>query len=115
MRLLSLLAAWAVFGSAYADDWLPVTGEDLQMTSEPKAPKAAAIYLYRQVDRDDEDSSEIIYARIKVLTEEGRKYGNIEIPYIKDREAIREHRRAHHPPGRHASSSSTARSTTSRS
>lgn len=34
----------------YAADWLPVTTEELQLTSEPKAPGAAAIYLYRQVD-----------------------------------------------------------------
>jgi hypothetical protein len=57
MRLYSLLAACAVFGSAYADDWLPVTPEELQMRSEPKAPKVPAIYLYRQVDRDDQRSA----------------------------------------------------------
>ena len=72
-----------------ADEWLPITPEELQMKSEPKAPAAAAIYLYRQVDRDDGTPDELVYERIKVLTEEGRKYGNIEIPYIKDRESIR--------------------------
>lgn len=89
MRLYSLLAACAVFGSAYADDWLPVTPEELQMRSEPKAPKVPAIYLYRQVDRDDEQSDEIIYSRIKVLTEEGRKFADVELSYEKNEESIR--------------------------
>jgi hypothetical protein len=75
--------------SARAEDWLPIVPEELQMKSEPKAPAAAAIYLYRQVDRDDSAPDEIVYERIKVLTDEGRKYANIEIPYVKDREAIR--------------------------
>ena len=35
-----------------AEDWQPVTPEELKMTSEPAAPGAPAIYLYRQVDRD---------------------------------------------------------------
>jgi len=55
------------------------------MTSEPKAPGAPAIYLYRQVDRNDRASAatEYNYLRIKILTEEGRKYANIEIPFDK--------------------------------
>ena len=36
-----------------ADDWLPITPEELKMTGDPKAPGAPAIYLYRQVDRRD--------------------------------------------------------------
>ena len=52
------------------------------MTSEPLAPGAPAIILYRQVDRDDNGhtSHEDNYFRIKILTEEGRKYANVEIP-----------------------------------
>jgi hypothetical protein len=55
------------------------------MTSEPQAPGAAAIILFRQVDRDDNGhtSHEDDYFRIKILTEEGRKYADIEIPYFK--------------------------------
>jgi len=62
---------------------LPVTPEEMRMVSEPKAPGAAALYLYRQVDRDDTESRESQYARIKILTEEGRKYADVEIPFIK--------------------------------
>jgi hypothetical protein len=89
LTFFCLLAAAGALAPARADDWLPVTPEELHMKSEPKAPAAAAIYLYRQVDRNDDDPVDVVYERIKVLTEEGRKYGNIEIPYIKYRESIR--------------------------
>jgi hypothetical protein len=64
----------------------PVSPEDLKLTSEQKAPGAAAIVLYREVDRDDSkaNSVEQNYVRIKVLTEEGRKYADVEIAYEKE-------------------------------
>ena len=63
----------------------PVSPEELKMTSEPLAPGAPAIILYRQVDRDDNGrtSHEDNYIRIKILTEEGRKYGDVEIPFVR--------------------------------
>jgi len=84
--ILSLLAGLNLLCSnqALSADWLPVTTEDLQMTREPKAPGAPAIYLYRQEDRDDTESVDNVYVRLKILTEEGRKYGDVEIPYFKD-------------------------------
>ena len=68
-----------------ADGIPPVTPEELRMTSEPLAPGAPAIILYRQVDRDDRGNTahENDFFRIKILTEEGRKYGDIEIPFFK--------------------------------
>jgi hypothetical protein len=89
---LGALAALLSFGLAmptHADDWQPVSPEDRQMKREPKAPTATAIYLYRQVDRNDADSSEVIYSRIKILTDEGRKHANVEIPYLKGSSSIR--------------------------
>lgn len=76
---LSVLTPFARAG----DVWLPPTAEELKMTSEPKAPGAPAIYLYRQVDRDDAEYREFVYLRLKVFTEEGRKYANVEIPFVK--------------------------------
>ncbi|MFZ0322433.1 MAG: DUF3857 domain-containing protein [Candidatus Sulfotelmatobacter sp.] len=63
----------------------PITPEELKMTSEPLAPGAPAVILYRQVDRDDngKTSHEENFERIKILTEEGRKYGDVEIPFVK--------------------------------
>ncbi len=74
----------------FAEDWLPITPEELKMTAEPNAPGAPAIYLYRQVDRDDQDFHESYHVRIKVFTEEGRKYANVEIPFLKGRDDIRQ-------------------------
>ncbi|HEV2398852.1 MAG TPA: DUF3857 domain-containing protein [Candidatus Sulfotelmatobacter sp.] len=55
------------------------------MTSEPKAPGAPAIILFREVYRDDRGNTahEDVYRRIKVLTEEGRKYADVEIPFFR--------------------------------
>jgi Domain of Unknown Function with PDB structure (DUF3857) len=71
------------------DDWPPVSQEELKMTSEPQAPGAPAIYLFRKVDRDDQNAHEDNYARIKILTDEGRKYGNVELPFIKGQQNVR--------------------------
>jgi len=73
-----------------AADWLPIAPEELTLTSEPKAPGAAAIFLYRQVDRDDTDGEEVVYQRIKILTSDGRKYADVEIPYLKEHESVRD-------------------------
>jgi len=75
-------------GTASADEWQPVSQEELKMTSMPEAPGAPAVYLYRQVDRDDNTSREYNYIRIKILTEEGRKYADIDIPFVKGSESI---------------------------
>src|SRR5580698_10016001 len=81
IAIASLLspAAWGV-------GFQPVSEEELKMTGEPKAPGAPAIILYRQVDRDDRGltAHEDVYFRIKILTEEGRKYADIEIPFWKE-------------------------------
>jgi len=59
------------------------------MTSLPEAPGAPAIYLYRQVDRNDQESHEYNYVRIKILTEEGRKNADVEIPFFKESGDVR--------------------------
>lgn len=68
----------------------PVSPEELKMTNEPAAPGAPAIILFREVDRDDNSSSphEDVYIRIKILTEAGRNYADVEIPFDKDYEAV---------------------------
>ena len=73
------------------EDWLPISPEELKMTSEPGAPGAPAIILYRQVDRDESDvrtSHEYNYVRTKIFNEEGRKYADVEIPFVKDQYTI---------------------------
>lgn len=70
---------------AVADNWTQPTPEELKMTSEPGAPGAAVTCLAMSV-RDDYNRGQIhqIYVRLKVLTDEGRKYADIEIPSDSD-------------------------------
>jgi len=64
-------------------EWQPIDPADLAMKDEPLAPGAPAIYLYREALDDDTQAHEDFYYRIKVLTEEGKKYGNVELRYTK--------------------------------
>jgi len=88
---------------SWALGFQPVSPDELKMTSEPKAPGAAAIILFRELDRDDRGLAtqtvhEEVYFRIKILTEEGRKYADIEIPYWKNAISIKQlHARAIKP------------------
>jgi len=94
------LAKWAVVGLAACVlttvhakagvGFQSVSPDELKMTSEPVVPGAPAIILYRQVDRDDNIRTphEDNYFRIKILTEEGRKHADIEIPFVKGREDV---------------------------
>jgi transglutaminase-like putative cysteine protease len=59
------------------------TDEELKMTAEPKAPGAAAIYLYREETSDDKLHFQTYYERIKVLTEKGKEQATIHIPYYR--------------------------------
>ena len=75
----------ATFEARAGVGFQPVSPDELSLKSEPLAPGAPAIILYRQVDRDDNGrtSHEDDYLRVKILTEEGRKYANVEVPYLK--------------------------------
>jgi hypothetical protein len=57
------------------------TKEELQMTDDPKAPGAAAVYLYREETTDDPLHFHTYYERIKILTEKGKEQATIRIPY----------------------------------
>jgi hypothetical protein len=57
------------------------TDEELKMTADPKAPGAAAVYLYREETADDALHFHSYYERIKVLTEKGKELATIRIPY----------------------------------
>ena len=73
-----------------ADEWQPISPEELKMTGVAEAPGAPAVILYRQVDRDDAATSthEYNYVRIKILTEEGRKYADVEIPFFREQSDV---------------------------
>lgn len=79
LQLLGI--SWWSAPQMSAQDFPPVASDELKMTAEPQVPGAPAIILQRRVDRNDELSEQVEYFRIKILTEEGRKYANIEIPF----------------------------------
>lgn len=66
----------------YADQFAKPTQEELSMTSLPGFPGAAAVVLYREQVTTDDLHVVKHYDRIKVLTEEGKKYANIELGYV---------------------------------
>ena len=66
------VSSWSQFQSP--------TDEELKMTAEPKAPGAAAIYLYREETVDDNLHFHSFYARIKVLTEKGKELATVHLP-----------------------------------
>jgi hypothetical protein len=60
----------------------PPNPDELKMTSDPKAPGAAAVYLDYEETDNDAQHSQIYYARIKVLTEKGKEAATVKIPYL---------------------------------
>ena len=68
-----------------ADQWTAPTSEELSMTSQPEVPGAAAVYLYREETTVDRYHMFSIYVRLKVLTEKGKEYGNVELEYASER------------------------------
>src|ERR1700735_1378215 len=85
LAIVLIVVGWLAT-PAWSVGFQPVSPDELKMTSEPKAPGAPAFILYRQVDRDDRGNTahEDVYYRVKILTEEGRKYADIEIPFFKE-------------------------------
>jgi len=88
MRLRTALR----FSTVFVTTFLPVllqaqfqepTKEELQMTSDPKAPGAAAVYLNIKEVTDDPLHYHSFYARIKVLQEKGKELATVELPYLR--------------------------------
>ncbi len=77
LSLLSLTHRSAFAGS----DWTQPTPDQLKMTSDPDAPGASAVYLFREEEVDDEHHFHNFYAEIKILTERGKEeFSEIELP-----------------------------------
>ena len=62
--------------------WPPISAQDLALKDSPVNPGEPAIILLYDVQDDNNNSSESIFKRIKILREEGKKYADIEIPYF---------------------------------
>jgi hypothetical protein len=94
-RFFGFCAFFSLFASLLpavvrADDWRPVSPDDLALKDNPKQPGADAMMLYRQVDVDVVNSSVINYEQIKIFTAAGVKdHADVEIGYDKERNRSR--------------------------
>jgi hypothetical protein len=64
------------------DDFRDATPDERAMTTYAKAPGVAAVILDWAIVRNDERSIQSEYLRIKILEDEGKKYGDIELKYL---------------------------------
>src|SRR6266568_647740 len=78
--LLVLLFPLIIISRLFAD-WPPVAPEDRSMTSIKEQPGAPAVVLLREETDDDMNNAHMVYMRIKILTDAGREYANVELPY----------------------------------
>lgn len=77
--LLSLFASPCLLSAQFQQP----TSDELKMTDDPKAPGAAAVYLYREETADDMLHYQTFYERIKILTEKGKERATIHVPYVR--------------------------------
>lgn len=66
---------------ARADQWTEPTKEELSMTSQEGYPGIAAVYLNKEENTEDRLHMWSVYVRLKVLTEKGKDYANVELKY----------------------------------
>ncbi|MBZ5529942.1 MAG: DUF3857 and transglutaminase domain-containing protein [Acidobacteriia bacterium] len=84
LRLPAILLAVALFNPrslSALDDWPAIQQEELKMTANPAHP-TDAIILNHEETFDDNRRHQIVYMRIKIFTEKGREWGDVEIPYL---------------------------------
>lgn len=80
---------WALFLSIFLSlttltlgtDWPPIGDGDRSLTSIPERPGAPAVILMREQTDDNMNNLLMVYERIKILTDAGRKYATVELPY----------------------------------
>lgn len=82
--LVILLAILAV--PAFPRDFAKMSQEELAMKDNPLSPGDHAMILEREIRSSDATGRDLYdehYYRIKIFTEEGKKYADVEIPYWK--------------------------------
>lgn len=82
LSLLSALISLSAAPLARAQ-WTPPTPEELSMSSQPEVPGASAVYLFREEITDDRIHMFSIYTRLKVLTEGGKEFSNVELNFAR--------------------------------
>lgn len=81
-------------------EWQPIPAADLDLKDNPASRGSPAMILIRESFRDDELAFETNFYRIKIFNEAGKKYADIEIPFIKGVTAVKDfHARTVHRDG----------------
>lgn len=79
---LGIISVCACLPALASDQWVAPTPDELKMTSIPQVPGATAVYLDLEQTTDDRLRMFSYYIRLKVLTEGGKDYANVELPYF---------------------------------
>jgi hypothetical protein len=79
--LASLCTLTCAFPVVLSAQFQSPSKEELEMTSDSKAPGADAVYLYREEKTDDNLHYHSYYVRLKVLTEKGKELATVRTPY----------------------------------
>ncbi|HVB33871.1 MAG TPA: DUF3857 domain-containing protein [Patescibacteria group bacterium] len=69
-------------------NWLPINPSDLTLKDNPASPGSDAMILYREEILNEPRNLRSEYDRIKIFTQKGKQWGNVEIPYDPDYEGI---------------------------
>ncbi len=78
-RCLPLVCLIALAPVVHADQWTAPTPEGRKMTSQSQVPGASAVYLFKEEITEDKLHMWSKYVRLKVLTEAGKDYANVEL------------------------------------
>ncbi len=102
--LLLVIASLAVPVSAAKpnEDWVLLTQAERDFKDVPDHPGAPAVQLYLAKYINEKENSEFFYHRIKVLSDSGTRYANVEItlPFFQRVKLVDLHARTIQPDGR---------------
>jgi hypothetical protein len=76
-----------------AFEWDEVTQQDWDIKSDPAYQDDKAVMIFEKIYADDKDLWEgniyrTIYRRIRILTEEGRKWADVDVPFLLEKQKV---------------------------
>lgn len=99
IRLFSLIVAiyLLIFGIGYSGgkfSWEPIPEDDWEVTEDSVKGIRDAVILFEKITADDRKASEgkcyyTVYKRIRILSAEGRKWGEVTLPYFHEKQKIK--------------------------